>query len=133
VAAPGPPRRVLQHTRLCRAVRVEAPLPRRPISRPSDRRRAKTGPGTRPSGAEAAKETPSTASRRLLLGGYERLSSRGHERLAEGLRHGDPHSEASAAYLAKEPLREVHASGDMTQARHRHRVCRQWRQEGRRG
>lgn len=56
--------------------------------------------------------------RRLLLTAQERLSARGHQRLTEGLRRGDPDGEVAAAYLAKEMLREVYAAKG---AAHAHR------------
>ena len=46
--------------------------------------------------------------RKILLTGNERLNDRGHQRLLEGLRLGDPHDEVLGGWLAREMVRDVY-------------------------
>jgi hypothetical protein len=50
--------------------------------------------------------------RRVLLTGAERLNGRGHDRMALGLRLGDPDDEVLGAWLAKEYVRDVYLTDD---------------------
>ena len=54
--------------------------------------------------------------RKLLLIGEERLDDRGRERLALGLRVGDPDGEVNTAWLAKENVRDVYLAEDVEEA-----------------
>ena len=54
--------------------------------------------------------------RKLLLKGDERLDDRGRNKLLEGLRVGDPNFEVLRAWAAKENVRSVYLSADVTVA-----------------
>lgn len=54
--------------------------------------------------------------RKLLVSGAERLDEKGHERLVLGLRLGDPKDENLGAWLAKESVRDVYLTDDLTEA-----------------
>jgi transposase len=70
-------------------------------------------------GHRGRKGEPLYRSRRQLLVAHERLTERGWARIQAGLDAGDPAGEVGAAYLAKELLREVYATGSERQARRR--------------
>jgi hypothetical protein len=52
----------------------------------------------------------------VLLTGSERLNQRGVDRMALGLRLGDPDDEVLGAWLAKEYLRDVYLTADPNEA-----------------
>jgi hypothetical protein len=52
----------------------------------------------------------------VLLTGHERLNPRGVDRMALGLRFGDPHDEVLGAWLAKEYVRDVYLTDDPNDA-----------------
>lgn len=54
--------------------------------------------------------------RKILATGSERLTNRGHDRLVEGLRAGDPDGEVVGAWLAKEMLRDVYLTDSVDDA-----------------
>jgi transposase len=58
------------------------------------------------------KDDPLYKIRRVLLTGAERLNARGVDRMALGLRFGDPHDEVLGAWLAKEYARDVYLTED---------------------
>jgi transposase len=70
-------------------------------------------------GHRGRKGEPLYRIRRQLLVAHERLTERGWARIQAGLDAGDPAGEVGAAYLAKELLREVYATGSERQARRR--------------
>jgi transposase len=57
--------------------------------------------------------------RRRLLAAHDRLGAGAFERMLVLLDAGDPGGEVASAYLAKELLREVYATADVTEARRR--------------
>ena len=63
-------------------------------------------------GHRGRKNDPLYAIRRVLLTGAERLNERGQNRMALGLRLGDPHDEVLGAWLAKEYVRDVYLTDD---------------------
>lgn len=63
-------------------------------------------------GHRGRKDDPLYGIRRVLLTGAERLNDRGHERMALGLRLGDPDDEVLGAWLAKEYVRDVYLTED---------------------
>jgi transposase len=63
-------------------------------------------------GHRGRKDDPLYAIRRVLLTGAERLNTRGQQRMALGLRLGDPDDEVLGAWLAKEYLRDVYLTDD---------------------
>lgn len=68
-------------------------------------------------GHRGRKADPLYRIRRRLLTAHDRLSPGAFERMLILLEGGDPDGEVAAAYLAKELLREVYATGDITRAR----------------
>jgi transposase len=67
-------------------------------------------------GHRGRKDDPLYKIRRVLLTGAERLNHRGVDRMALGLRFGDPHDEVLGAWLAKEYLRDVYLTDDPADA-----------------
>jgi transposase len=67
-------------------------------------------------GHRGRKDEPLYRIRKLLLAGDERLDERGRNRLLLGLRVGDPHDEVLGAWLAKESVRDVYLTDDLTVA-----------------
>ncbi|MGA9077405.1 MAG: transposase, partial [Acidimicrobiales bacterium] len=67
-------------------------------------------------GHRGRKDDPLYRIRRVLLTGAERLNPRGVDRMALGLRLGDPNDEALGAWLAKEYLRDVYLTEDADEA-----------------
>ncbi|MGH9029566.1 MAG: ISL3 family transposase [Acidimicrobiales bacterium] len=67
-------------------------------------------------GHRGRKDDPLYKIRRVLLTGAERLNHRGIDRMALGLRFGDPHDEVLGAWLAKEYLRDVYLTEDEADA-----------------
>lgn len=67
-------------------------------------------------GHRGREDDPLYRIRRVLLTGAERLNSRGQDRMAIGLRLGDPHDEVLGAWLAKEYVRDVYLAEDPTEA-----------------
>ena len=63
-------------------------------------------------GHRGRKDDPLYKIRRVLLTGAERLNARGVDRMALGLRFGDPHDEVLGAWLAKEYARDVYLTED---------------------
>jgi transposase len=63
-------------------------------------------------GHRGRKDDPLYRIRRVLLTGAERLNGRGHDRMALGLRLGDPDDEVLGAWLAKEYVRDVYLTDD---------------------
>ena len=59
-------------------------------------------------GHRGRKGDPLYSIRKILLTGNERLNDRGHQRLLEGLRLGDPHDEVLGGWLAREMVRDVY-------------------------
>jgi len=70
-------------------------------------------------GHRGRKADPLYRARRVLLTGYERLDEGRFEWMASLLRAGDPDGEVSAAWIAKELLRDVYSAVDETHARRR--------------
>jgi transposase len=67
-------------------------------------------------GHRGRKDDPLYRVRKLLVAGSERLDERGTHRLLLGLRIGDPHDDLLGAWLAKESLRDVYLTDDVTEA-----------------
>jgi transposase len=67
-------------------------------------------------GHRGRKDDPLYRIRRVLLTGAERLSARAWQRMAEGLRLGDPADEVLDAWLAKEHVRDVYLTDDAAEA-----------------
>ena len=67
-------------------------------------------------GHRGRKDDPLYKIRRVLLTGSERLNERGVDRMALGLRLGDPNDEVLGAWLAKEYLRDVYLIEDEADA-----------------
>jgi hypothetical protein len=67
-------------------------------------------------GHRGRKDDPLYKIRRVLLTGSERLNQRGVDRMALGLRLGDPNDEVLGAWLAKEYLRDVYLTDDPKEA-----------------
>ena len=67
-------------------------------------------------GHRGRKDDPLYKIRRVLLTGAERLNDRGVDRMALGLRFGDPHDEVLGAWLAKEYVRDVYLTEDPNDA-----------------
>jgi transposase len=67
-------------------------------------------------GHRGRKDDPLFRIRKLLLAGMERVDERGHERVLLGLRLGDPNDELLGAWLAKESVRDVYLTDDLTDA-----------------
>jgi transposase len=67
-------------------------------------------------GHRGRKDDPLYRIRRVLLTGSERLNDRGVDRMALGLRLGDPDDEVLGAWLAKEYLRDVYLTEDRSEA-----------------
>jgi transposase len=67
-------------------------------------------------GHRGRKDDPLYKIRRVLLTGSERLNQRGVDRMALGLRLGDPDDEVLGAWLAKEYLRDVYLTEDPDEA-----------------
>jgi hypothetical protein len=67
-------------------------------------------------GHRGRKDDPLYKIRRVLLTGSERLNQRGVDRMALGLRLGDPDDEVLGAWLAKEYLRDVYLTEDPNEA-----------------
>ena len=67
-------------------------------------------------GHRGRKDDPLYKIRRVLLTGSERLNQRGVDRMALGLRLGDPDDEVLGAWLAKEYLRDVYLTDDPNEA-----------------
>jgi transposase len=67
-------------------------------------------------GHRGRKDDPLYKIRRVLLTGSERLNQRGVDRMALGLRLGDPDDEVLGAWLAKEYLRDVYLTDDPDEA-----------------
>ncbi len=67
-------------------------------------------------GHRGRKDDPLFRIRKLLLSGMERLDERGHDRVLLGLRLGDPHDELLGAWLAKESVRDVYLTDNLTDA-----------------
>jgi transposase len=63
-------------------------------------------------GHRGRKDDPLYRIRRVLLTGSERLNQRGVDRMALGLRLGDPDDEVLGAWLAKEYVRDVYLTDD---------------------
>lgn len=70
-------------------------------------------------GHRGRKGDPLYGIRRLLLRGAERLDERAWTRLERGLDAGDLHGQVTAAFLAKELLRDVYGAVDLAHARRR--------------
>jgi transposase len=68
-------------------------------------------------GHRGRKDDPLYRIRKLLLSGTERLNERGHDHLLLGLRVGDPHDKTLGAWLAKESVRDVYLTDDVSEAR----------------
>jgi transposase len=68
-------------------------------------------------GHRGRKRDPLYAIRRLLLAACDDLDARGWARLAEGLRHGDPEGQVTAAWQLKEITRDLYRSHDPKAAR----------------
>ena len=67
-------------------------------------------------GHRGRKDDPLYSIRRVLLTGAERLNDRGVDRMALGLRLGDPDDEVLGAWLAKEYVRDVYLTEDLSDA-----------------
>jgi transposase len=67
-------------------------------------------------GHRGRKDDPLYRIRKLLLSGAERVDERGHDRILLGLRLGDPGDETLGAWLAKESVRDVYLTDDVTDA-----------------
>jgi transposase len=67
-------------------------------------------------GHRGRKRDPLYRIRKLLLGGFERISDQAEQRILLGLRAGDPDGEVTAAWLAKESVRDIYASEDAEEA-----------------
>jgi len=67
-------------------------------------------------GHRGRKDDPLYKIRRVLLTGSERLTNRGVDRMALGLRLGDPNDEVLGAWLAKEYVRDVYLTEDPREA-----------------
>ena len=67
-------------------------------------------------GHRGRKDDPLYRIRKLLVAGSERLDERGTHRLLLGLRIGDPHDDLLGAWLAKESVRDVYLTDDVTEA-----------------
>ena len=67
-------------------------------------------------GHRGRRDDPLYRIRRVLLTGAERLNPRGVDRMALGLRLGDPNDEVLGAWLAKEYLRDVYLTEDADEA-----------------
>lgn len=61
-------------------------------------------------GHRGRKGDPLYRIRKLLQSGFERVSDQGEQRILLGLRAGDPDGEVTAAWLAKESVRDVYAT-----------------------
>lgn len=67
-------------------------------------------------GHRGRKDDPLYRNRKIMLTGNERLTSKGRDRLLEGLRLGDPHDEVLGAWLAKEQVRDLYLTDDINLA-----------------
>ncbi len=67
-------------------------------------------------GHRGRKDDPLYKIRRVLLTGAERLNTRGQDRMALGLRLGDPRDEVLGAWLAKEYVRDVYLTENPSDA-----------------
>lgn len=67
-------------------------------------------------GHRGRKDDPLYRIRKILLTGNERLTNKGHERLLEGLRFGDPYDEVLGGWLAREMVRDVYLTDDINLA-----------------
>ena len=67
-------------------------------------------------GHRGRKDDPLYTIRRVLLTGSERLNARGVDRMALGLRLGDPNDEVLGAWLAKEYARDIYLTDDRAEA-----------------
>jgi hypothetical protein len=67
-------------------------------------------------GQRGRKDDPLYRIRRVLLTGAERLNARGVDRMALGLRLGDPDDEVLGAWLAKKYLRDVYLTEEPGEA-----------------
>jgi len=67
-------------------------------------------------GHRGRKDDPLYKIRRVLLTGAERLNDRGQDRMALGLRLGDPHDEVLGSWLAKEYVRDIYLTDDPEEA-----------------
>jgi transposase len=67
-------------------------------------------------GHRGRKVDPLFRIRKLLLKGDERLDERGRDKILAGLRFGDPHDEVLGAWLAKEAVRSIYLTDDVTEA-----------------
>lgn len=67
-------------------------------------------------GHRGRKDDPLYRIRRVLLTGSERLNARGVDRMALGLRLGDPNDEVLGAWLAKEYARDIYLTDDPVEA-----------------
>jgi transposase len=70
-------------------------------------------------GHRGRKGDPLYRIRRRLLAAHDRLGTGNYERMVVLLEAGDPEGQVAAAYLAKELLREVYATTELAEARHR--------------
>lgn len=70
-------------------------------------------------GHRGHRDDPLYRIRRRLLCAHERLTDGAFDRVLTWLEHGDPDGEVSAAYLAKELLRQVYDANDAMHARRR--------------
>jgi transposase len=64
-------------------------------------------------GHRGRKHDPLYGVRKLLLKGDERLDERGHDKLREGLRTGDPNLEVLRAWMAKENVRSIYLTSNV--------------------
>jgi hypothetical protein len=67
-------------------------------------------------GHRGRKDDPLYKIRRVLLTGVEPLNARGVDRMALGLRLGDPDDEVLGTWLAKEYLRDIYLTDDPYEA-----------------
>src|SRR5512135_948349 len=70
-------------------------------------------------GRRGCRHDPAWVTRRLLLRGGDRLSTRARARLADTLRSDDPSEEIAAAWAVKELLRQLLAARDRHTIAHR--------------
>jgi transposase len=81
-------------------------------------------------GHRGRKRDPLYRVRKLLLKACENLDSRGWQRLADGLRAGDPHGEVTAAWQLKEITRDLYRADDIDHARQILAVLYTWADSG---
>jgi transposase len=81
-------------------------------------------------GHRGRKTDPLYRIRKLLLKACDDLDARGWQRLAAGLREGDPHGEVTAAWQLKELARDLYRSHDLNAAREALEVLYAWADSG---